>query len=168
MAHVNHREAAPRSIRVAVLTVSDTRTPDTDESGALIRDLSVGAGHRVVRYEVIPDGTERLTLAVREALDAGAEAVLVNGGTGLSGRDRSYEAIASLLDRRIDGFGELFRWLSFRSIGAAAMLSRAVAGLVDGRPVFSMPGSPAAVRLAMEELILPELGHVVNEARRAT
>lgn len=116
------------------------------------------AGYRVVRDE--PD---EVRAALAAAADAGADAVVVNGGTGISGRDRTYEAVAGLLEKRLDGFGEIFRWLSFREIGSAAMLSRAVAGTWQGRVVFSVPGSTAAVRLAWERLIAPELGHVVFE-----
>ena len=116
------------------------------------------AGYRVVRDE--PD---EVRAALAAAVDAGADAVVVNGGTGISGRDRTYEAVAGLLEKRIDGFGELFRWLSFQEIGSAAMLSRAVAGTWRGLAVFSVPGSTAAVRLAWERLIAPELGHVVFE-----
>ena len=167
MGHREHREAAPRSIALAVITVSDTRTPATDESGKLIVDLCRQAGHQSVHQLVVPDDPERVRDAVVAAVAIPAvQAVLVNGGTGISGRDRTFEAISALLDLRLDGFGELFRHLSYQEIGAAAMLSRAVAGLVSGRPVFSMPGSPAAVRLAMEKLILPELSHVVAEAAK--
>ncbi len=116
------------------------------------------AGYRLVRDE--PD---EVRAALAAAADAGAEAVVVNGGTGISGRDRTYEAVAGLLEKRLDGFGEIFRWLSFQEIGSAAMLSRAVAGTWRGRVVFSVPGSTAAVRLAWERLIAPELGHVVFE-----
>jgi molybdenum cofactor biosynthesis protein B len=116
------------------------------------------AGYRVVRDE--PDDVRA---ALAAAIDAGADAVVVNGGTGISGRDRTYEAVAGLLEKRLDGFGEIFRWLSFQEIGSAAMLSRAVAGTWRGRVVFSVPGSTAAVRLAWERLIAPELGHVVFE-----
>lgn len=116
------------------------------------------AGYRLVRDE--PD---EVRAALAAAADAGAEAVVVNGGTGISGRDRTYEAVAGLLEKRLDGFGEIFRWLSFQEIGSAAMLSRAVAGTWRGRIVFSVPGSTAAVRLAWERLIAPELGHVVFE-----
>ncbi len=167
MGHREHRETAPRSITLAVITVSDTRTPETDESGMLISDLCRQAGHQTVHHVVVPDDPGKLRSAVSEALARpGVQAVLVNGGTGISGRDRTFEAISGLIEMRLDGFGELFRHLSYQEIGPAAMLSRAVAGVVAGRPVFSMPGSPAAVRLAMEKLILPELSHVVAEAAK--
>ena len=169
MSHREHREQAPRSLSLAVITVSDTRTPETDECGKLIGDLCRAAGHSVADWRVVPDEPDLVRAELAAALGrADVQAVLMNGGTGISARDRTFEAIAGALDRRIDGFGELFRALSFQEIGAAAMLSRAVAGLCSGKPVFSMPGSPAAARLAMEKLILPELGHVVAEAGRRT
>jgi molybdopterin adenylyltransferase len=169
MGQREHKDRAPRSLSVAVITVSDTRTPDTDESGRLIGDLCRAAGHSVALWSVVKDDPDRVRSVVASALERDdVNAVLVDGGTGLSARDRTFEAIAGMLDKRIDGFGELFRALSYAEIGPAAMLSRAVAGLVRRKPVFSMPGSPQAVRLAMEKLILPELGHVVAEAGRIT
>ena len=163
----DHRQRAPRAIRVGILTVSDTRSVEDDESGALIRDLALGAGHTVVEHRVLPDDADAVrSLLLGWAADGRFEALLVSGGTGISGRDTTFEAISAILDRRLDGFGELFRALSFQQIGSAAMLSRAVGGIIAGRPIFSMPGSPSAVRLAMEKLILPELGHVVSEATR--
>lgn len=165
----DHRQRAPRAIRVGILTVSDTRSVEDDESGALIRDLALGAGHTVVEHRVLPDDADAVrSLLLGWAGDGRFEALLVCGGTGISGRDTTFEAISAILDRRLDGFGELFRALSFQQIGSAAMLSRALGGIVAGRPIFSMPGSPSAVRLAMEKLILPELGHVVSEASRVT
>ncbi|HEY3354953.1 MAG TPA: MogA/MoaB family molybdenum cofactor biosynthesis protein [Polyangia bacterium] len=162
-----HRAQAPSRVRVFVLTVSDTRTPATDTSGQAARELCEGAGHEVVGYRILKDEPAEVRALVAEVCAAGAvDAVLVNGGTGLSRRDSTYEALAGLLDKRLDGFGELFRALSFQQIGPAAMLSRAVAGVHAGVAVFATPGSTAAVRLALEQLILPELGHVVREVRR--
>ena len=164
---MGHRGQAFRAVSVAVLTVSDTRTEATDQSGALIRTLCAGAGHPVTQYRLTPDEPDQVRAAVEQLVSRpDVQAVLINGGTGISGRDRTFEAISALFERRIDGFGELFRALSYQEIGAAAMMSRASAGLVRGRPVFSMPGSTAAVRLAMEKLILPELGHAVAEAQK--
>jgi len=162
-----HREHAFRPVAVAVLTVSDTRTEATDRSGEMIRSLCLAAGHRVNHYRICPDEPDLVRAAVADLVSrSDVEAVLINGGTGISARDRTYEAIAALFERRIDGFGELFRSLSYQEIGSAAMMSRAAGGLVSGRPVFSMPGSTAAVRLAMEKLILPELSHAVSEAQK--
>ncbi len=157
-----HEGKTIASVACAVLTVSDSRTVETDVSGRLMQELLTGVGHRICRYEIVPDEPDRVRALVAEASRSEeCDAILLNGGTGLSARDTTYEAVAGLLDKRLDGFGELFRQLSYDDIGPAAMLSRAVAGIVGRTAVFSMPGSPAAVRLAMEKLILPELGHVV-------
>jgi molybdenum cofactor biosynthesis protein B len=164
--HEEHRREAPRTLRVFVLTASDTRSLAEDESGAFLRDAALGAGHQVVGHRVVKDEPEAIRAALAEAVDAGADAVLVNGGTGIAARDRTYEAVAGILEKRLDGFGELFRTLSFAEIGSAAMLSRAVAGTWRGRAIFSMPGSKAAVRLAWEKLVGPEIGHVVRELRK--
>lgn len=159
-----HHEAAPDTVRCAVLTVSDTRTRETDTSGRLIRDLLGMRGHVVAASEIVPDDPGRIREIVAEwAAGDDVQAILTNGGTGIAARDTSYEAIAGLLEKRIDGFGELFRMLSFQEIGAAAMLSRAVAGVHRGKLVVAMPGSTNAVKLAMTQLVLPELGHLVYE-----
>lgn len=148
-------------VRCAVITVSDTRTVENDTGGKLIGDRLRAAGHVVTSYEILRDEPESIARRIRElASDKSCHVVLLTGGTGIAARDTTYEAIAGLLDKRLDGFGELFRMLSFDQVGAAAMLSRAVAGLVGNVAVFSMPGSPKAVELAMDKLILPELGHV--------
>lgn len=156
-----HRKHAPKSVRCSVVTVSDTRTEETDTSGARIRALLVESGHEVASYAIVPDEPD---LIRREfgALPKEAQVVILNGGTGLSPRDTTFEAVQSLLEKTIDGFGELFRMLSWEQIGSAAMLSRATAGIAESRVVFSLPGSTAAVELAMTRLILPELGHVVG------
>ncbi len=152
----------------AVLTVSDTRTAADDRSGDLLAERLEGAGHRVVAREIVPDDAEVVRVELGRLLeDEDIEAVLLTGGTGVARRDNTYEVVDGLLDKRIDGFGELFRMLSHREIGAAAMLSRAVGGIAGTTAVFSMPGSTAACRLAMEELILPELGHLVGLLRPA-
>jgi molybdenum cofactor biosynthesis protein B len=162
-----HRMAAPRSVRCAVVTVSDTRTAETDTSGALIRERLERAGHAVVFYAIVPDEREEIGRLVDELVQRpDCDAVLLNGGTGIARRDVTYEAIAERIEKRLDGFGELFRWLSYREIGTAAMLSRALAGVYRGRIVIAMPGSTGAVRLAMDELVLPELAHLVFEARK--
>ncbi len=150
-------------MRIFVITASDTRSEAEDESGAYLRRAAAESGHVVAGYRIVRDEPSEIRAALGEAAAAGAEAVVVNGGTGVSGRDRTYEAVAGLLEKRLDGFGELFRWLSFQEIGSAAMLSRAVGGAWQGRALFSVPGSMAAVRLAWERLISPELGHLVHE-----
>lgn len=163
----DHRAAAPASIRCAILTVSDTRTAETDTSGALIRQLLENAGHSVAIYRIVVDDSDRIRTTVKELINAGGiQAILTNGGTGIATRDTSYEAIAGLLDKRIDGFGELFRMLSYQDIGAAAMMSRAVAGISGRTVIVAMPGSKNAVQLAMERLIIPELGHLVFETTK--
>lgn len=163
-----HRAAAPRRVRCAVITVSDTRTEATDRGGPLVVELLLAAGHEVVDRSIVPDEPQAmrdklLTLAARDDV----EVVLLTGGTGISPRDQTYETLSALITRPLPGYGELFRMMSFQEIGAAAMLSRAVAGLIGQAIVFSMPGSPAAVRLAMERLILPELGHLTGQSRGA-
>lgn len=162
-----HEGHGPLRAAWAVLTVSDTRTEADDTSGAAIRRLLQRAGQQVADRRILPDEPR----AVREQVEAwlarpDCDGVIVTGGTGISRRDRTYEALDALLDKRIDGFGELFRFLSYEQIGSAAMLSRAVAGVARGKPVFSLPGSTAAVELALERLLLPELGHLLSELRR--
>jgi molybdenum cofactor biosynthesis protein B len=166
MGHEEHRREAPRSIRIFVVTASDTRGEAEDESGAFLRPAAAAAGHEVAGYRLVKDEPAEIRAALEEAARAGAEAIVVNGGTGIAARDRTYEAVTGLLEKRLDGFGELFRMLSFAEIGSAAMLSRAVAGVWQGRVVFSVPGSRAAVRLAWERLIAPEVGHVLRELRK--
>lgn len=167
MGVADHKRHAPRSVRVFLVTVSDTRTEETDTSGRTARELLTGAGHVVAGYRVLKDEPAEVAALVRRIAEEGlADCVITSGGTGISRRDATYEAIAGLVDKRLDGFGELFRMLSYQEIGAAAMLSRATAGLCRGVVVFATPGSTAAVKLALEKLILPELGHLVSEARR--
>jgi molybdenum cofactor biosynthesis protein B len=149
-----------------VVTASDSRGEAEDVGGAFLREAAVRAGHELAGYRLVKDEPAQIRAALEEAAAAHADAIVLNGGTGIAARDRTYEAVAALLEKRIDGFGELFRALSYAEIGSAAMLSRAVAGVWQGRAVFSVPGSPAAVRLAWEKLIGPELGHVVRELRR--
>jgi len=163
---MGHRDGTKRSCACAVITASDTRNESTDRSGQAIRALLEEAGHRVVAYAVLPDEPAQIRTRVESHVrDAAVDAVLVNGGTGLAPRDTTYEAIVALLQKRLDGFGELFRMLSFQEIGAAAMLSRAVAGVAGDTVVVAMPGSTAAVELAMKRLVLPELGHLVGLVR---
>jgi molybdenum cofactor biosynthesis protein B len=163
-----HRRVAPSDLGFAVLTVSDTRAERDDASGNAIREMISGAGHRLVDSTLVRDDVAAIRDAVRRllALD-GVDVVVTTGGTGFSPRDVTLDAVGPLLDQRIDGFGELFRMLSYNQVGAAAMLSRAAAGLVGTRAVFLLPGSPKAVRLAMEALILPEAAHLLGQARRA-
>lgn len=160
-----HRGEAPESIAVAVVTVSDTRTLEDDASGALIAELLEGAGHGVASRVVVRDEPVAITSALESATAReGVRAIIVTGGTGVAPRDVTPDTIEPLLERVIPGFGELYRLLSYHEIGSAAMLSRSLAGIVEGRVVFALPGSRGAVRLAMEKLILPELGHLVAQA----
>jgi molybdenum cofactor biosynthesis protein B len=162
-----HKEHAPASVSCFIVTSSDTRTPDTDESGRTIRELLEAHGHKVVGYALIKDEREPLLEVLEQrAPSAGARAILITGGTGIGRRDVTVETLASRLEKRLDGFGELFRALSFEEIGSAAMMSRAVAGTFRGMIVFAMPGSTKAVKLALSRLILPELGHAIREIDR--
>jgi molybdopterin adenylyltransferase len=161
----HHRRDAIRAVPSWIVTVSDTRTPDSDTGGALLAELLERAGHPVVGHEIVRDEPAEIRAALDAALAReGVGAVLFTGGTGVAPRDRTPEAIEPRLDRVIPGFGELFRALSFHEIGSAAMLSRALGGIAAGRVVFALPGSRAAIRLAMEQLVLPELGHLAAEA----
>jgi molybdenum cofactor biosynthesis protein B len=154
-------------VRCAVITVSDTRTPETDIGGRTAVELLTGAGHEVLLREIIPDEPEPMTALLEGLRDrADIDMVLLTGGTGLGRRDQTFETVDRLIEKALPGYGELFRMLSYESIGPAAMLSRAAGGLMGRTVVFSMPGSPAAVRLALEKIIVPELGHLVREARR--
>lgn len=166
-----HRAEAPKSLTLAVLTVSDTRTTATDASGDLIVELAETAGHRVVARAITPDEPEavRAFIAARAGeapTQPAVDAILVTGGTGVSPRDQTYETVSALLTKPLPGFGELFRMLSYEQIGPACMLSRAVGGLMGRTVVLVMPGSRAAVELAMTKIILPELPHLVREARK--
>lgn len=161
MAAHAHSKHGPARVRCAVITVSDTRTEATDTSGARIRALLAEAGHEVTGHWIVPDEPAEIRRLLA-AVPAATEAIILNGGTGLARRDTTFEAVRDLFEKTIDGFGELFRMLSWEQIGAAAMMSRATAGVVGGRVVFSLPGSTAAVELAMTKLILPEIRHAVG------
>ena len=164
---VEHRSTAPRAVGCFVLTISDSKTPETDTSGQLIRERLAGAGHPVVGHAIVRDEPVQVAAAIHKGCGNPAVQVFVlTGGTGITSRDSTFEAVEALLDKRLTGFGELFRMLSYEEIGAAAMLSRAQAGVVRGRIVFSLPGSPNACRLALDKLILPELGHLIREVSR--
>jgi molybdenum cofactor biosynthesis protein B len=150
-----------------VLTVSDTRTPDTDSSGRAIRELLAAGGHVVSGHAIVRDEPAQVRQQVlAQCANPATQVIVTTGGTGITSRDGTYEAVSGLLDKRLDGFGELFRMLSFQEIGAAAMMSRAIAGTVKSTVVFVLPGSENAVRLAMTRLIIPELTHVVQQVRK--
>jgi molybdenum cofactor biosynthesis protein B len=159
-----HRVSAPERVRVAVLTISDTRIPETDTGGDTIDELMRGAGHEVVERGIVADDATRIQTELSDLLARpDVDAVITTGGTGISARDTTYEVVDRMLEKRLDGFGEIFRMLSYEEIGAAAVLSRAVAGAVGDKLVACLPGSRNAVRLAVEKLLVPEIAHVVFE-----
>lgn len=165
--HQQHKAEGPQSVRCAVITVSDTRTLETDTGGKAVVDYLAAAGHVVVERQIIPDEPERMRPLLESYRDRDdLDAVLMTGGTGITSRDKTYETVSSLLSTPLPGYGEVFRVLSFHDVGPAAILSRAVGGLLGRKVLLTMPGSPAAVRLAMEKIIAPELSHFVREARR--
>lgn len=162
--HKAHKAAAPRSVPCMVITCSDTRTPENDTSGALIMSALKGRGHTVVSYHLVKDDPSVIRKLIKQgAKGRHVQAIIVNGGTGISRRDSTFEAIDGLLEKRLDGFGEIFRYLSYQDIGSAAIMSRAVAGSAKGKVLISLPGSKGAVDLAMRRLVLPELGHMVSQ-----
>ncbi|HMC34946.1 MAG TPA: MogA/MoaB family molybdenum cofactor biosynthesis protein [Myxococcales bacterium] len=162
-----HKARAPASAKVYVITCSDSRTAATDEGGRVIKSMLGDRGHAIAGSAIVPDEPSRIAQELQRARESGAQVALITGGTGITSRDSTFEAVSAAIARPLPGFGELFRMLSFEEIGSAAMLSRAVAGVTkDGLILFAMPGSPAAVRLACERLILPELGHLIEELGR--
>lgn len=166
-APASHRAYAPESVTALVLTVSDSRTPESDTSGELIQERLEAAGHRVAERRIVRDEPEAIRVAVLAAVGrADVDVALVTGGTGVASRDLTVETVEPLLEKVLPGFGELFRALSFEEIGAASMLSRALAGAAGRTAVFVMPGSSGAVRLALDRLVLPELNHLVGQLRR--
>ena len=167
MSQAEHKARAPVSVRCFIVTVSDTRTEATDTSGRAIADLLTAGGHQVAGRAIVKDDPDLVRGTIeRQLANPDVQVIITTGGTGITSRDSTYEAVSGLMQKRLDGFGELFRMLSYGQIGPAAMMSRACAGLVAGRVVVSLPGSEAAVRLAMEKLVIPELGHLVQQALR--
>ena len=164
MSVTEHKEKAKRKLDCFVVTVSDTRDETTDQSGQLIRSLLEEKGHQLAGYRIVKDEPVQIESLLLDTLTKNnVDAVIVNGGTGISPRDGTFEVVSRLLEKRLDGFGEIFRFLSFQDIGSAAIMSRAVAGTAKGKVVISLPGSRGAVDLAMRRLILPELGHMVSQ-----
>jgi molybdenum cofactor biosynthesis protein B len=162
-----HRESAPEHVRLAVLTISDTRTPENDTGGDTIEELMRGAGHEIVERRIVRDDAARIRTEIVNLLARpDADAVITTGGTGISARDTTYEVVDRMIEKKLDGFGEIFRALSYEEIGAAAILSRAVAGTVGTKLVACLPGSRNAVRLAVEKLLVPEISHIVFELRK--
>ena len=167
MSQQEHKAAAPASVRCFVLTISDTRTEATDKSGDAIVEMLTAAGHQVLGRAIVRDEPHDVARVISERLaDAETQVVISTGGTGLTSRDSTYEAIDALLEKRLDGFGELFRMLSYQEIGPAAMLSRATAGTARGKFIAALPGSEAAVRLGLGKLLIPELGHIAQQLAR--
>lgn len=161
-----HEASAPKSVRVAVITVSDTRTLETDSGGDTVIEWLKRGGHAVATRVIVRDEPDEMRKLLRwNADDPAIDAVLLTGGTGLSSRDQTFETVSAMLTKSLPGYGELFRMLSYHQVGPAAMLSRAVGGLIDQTVVLTMPGSPAAVELAMEKIIVFQLGHLVREAQ---
>lgn len=166
MATPPHPDTVDFSVVCAVLTVSDTRTVETDRSGQLIQQLLAAAFHQVVAYVLIKDEPEQIQSQIeRWSQMNNLDAIILNGGTGIAPRDTTYDAIEALLEKTLPGFGELFRWLSFQEIGSRAIASRAIAGTYRGKLIFSIPGSSNAVSLAMQKLILPEIKHLVRQLK---
>jgi len=164
MSVAEHKEKGKKSVGCFVLTVSDTRDEAADQSGQLIKALLAESGHRLVGYRIVKDEPVQIESLLQETLKGGdAEAVIVNGGTGIAPRDGTFEVVSGLLEKRLDGFGEIFRFLSYQDIGSAAIMSRACAGSAKGKVLISLPGSKGAVDLAMRRLVLPELGHMVAQ-----
>ena len=162
-----HRESAPEHVRLAVLTISDTRTPENDTGGDTIEELMRRAGHEIVERRIVKDDAARIRTEIVNLLARpDADAVITTGGTGISARDTTYEVVDRMIEKKLDGFGEIFRALSYEEIGAAAILSRAVAGTVGTKLVACLPGSRNAVRLAVEKLLVPEISHVIFELRK--
>ena len=164
MGLAEHREKAPKQVTCRVITVSDTRTQENDASGALTKKLLADCGHHVEGCQIVKDDPKAIKAAILKGLtNPQVQAIILNGGTGIAKQDGTYETVSRLIEKKLDGFGELFRYLSYQKIGSAAMMSRAVAGVCRGKMILSMPGSTSAVELAMTSLVLPELGHMIGE-----
>ncbi len=162
MAVHEHKNKAHRTVRCAIITLSDTRDETTDKSGKRIKDLLAEQNQPVTSYQILKDEPDQITAAVRDLLaQPDVDVIITNGGTGIAPRDTTFEAIQGLLEKEIPGFGEMFRMLSYEDIGPAAMLTRATAGVAQGKVIISLPGSTGAVELGMTKLVLPELGHML-------
>ncbi len=167
MGYQEHKEKAPRSVNCAVLTISDTRTEQDDDSGKLIRQKLSQSGHRVIFYAILKNEAESIKKKIGELLkQKELQVIITSGGTGVSHRDVTVDAVSSILEKKLDGFGELFRYLTYQEIGTASVMTRAIAGVAAGKVILCFPGSPAAADLAMDKIILPEIGHMVREATR--
>jgi len=161
-----HKKKAAKSLGIMVVTVSDTRDVTTDQSGQLIKEMLAEAGHRIVGYQIVKDEPSEIEGLLQQTIGRNdLEVIILNGGTGISPRDGTYEVVHRLIQKRLDGFGEIFRYLSYQDIGSAAIMSRACAGVAGDKVMISLPGSKGAVQLAMGQLVLPEIGHMVSQLR---
>lgn len=165
MTHTPHPDPHPITLNCGIITVSDTRTPDTDRSGQLIRQSLQEAGHKITAYQILPDEPEQIQSLLTQLCTPTTDAILLNGGTGIAPRDTTYDALESLLEKTLPGFGEIFRILSYDEIGSRAIASRAIAGIYRQTLIFSLPGSSNAVKLALEKLILPEIVHLAQQLK---
>jgi molybdenum cofactor biosynthesis protein B len=166
MGHHEHEAEAPKNLKIGIITLSDTRSPEEDISGDILKELLKDAGHEIVRYSLIREDPEGILATLRDFLAADLDAIVTNGGTGLTSRDGTIEVAKTLLEKELPGFGELFRFLSFQQIGPAAILSRATAGMAAGKILVCLPGSSKAVRLAVSRILVPQLPHMIREIRR--
>jgi molybdenum cofactor biosynthesis protein B len=167
MSHLEHKELSPKTVTCAVLVISDSRTEKTDESGKYLVEKMESSGHTVIDYALLKNDSPAIKQKLEELLSqAELQVIITSGGTGVSMRDVTVETITPMLDKMLDGFGELFRTLSYAEIGTASIMSRAIAGVIGGKIIICSPGSLAAVKLAVEKIILPEIGHMVREATR--
>ncbi|UCD09706.1 MAG: molybdenum cofactor biosynthesis protein MoaB [Dehalococcoidales bacterium] len=166
MSHLEHKELSPQAVSCAVLIISDSRTEKTDESGKYLTEKLEDTGHTVVDYALLKNDPEAIKKKLEELLNQDIQVIIASGGTGVSMRDVTVETVTPMLDKMLDGFGELFRTLSYTEIGTASIMSRAIAGVISGKIIVCVPGSLAAVKLALDKIILPEVGHMVREATR--
>ena len=167
MGYHEHKEKSPRNVSCAIFTISDTRMEETDESGRLLRERLIQNGHSVIQYSILKNDANDIRQKIQDLLRQDAvQVIITSGGTGLSRRDITVETVLPMLEKKLDGFGELFRFLTFQELGTASIMSRAMAGAVRGKVIICIPGSLGAVRLAIDKIILPEIGHMVREATR--
>ena len=167
MSHLEHRRLSPTSVNCAIITISDSRTEETDESGKFYKDSLSQAGHKILAYALLKNDAVLIRQKLEDLVKLdGLHVIICSGGTGLSHRDITVETVTPMLDKKLDGFGELFRYLSYQEIGTDSILSRSVAGVIAGKIILCLPGSLGATKLAVEKIILPEIGHMVREATR--
>jgi len=167
MSYREHKKEAPQSVGCAVLTISDSRTEQTDESGKFLKQALSQKGHRVLDYAILKNDAEAIERKIKELLNQDElQVIITSGGTGISHRDVTVETVSLMIEKKLDGFGELFRSLSYQEIGTSSIMSRAIAGVVEGKIIICIPGSLGAAKLAIDKIILPEIGHMVREVTR--